>query len=79
MQKDPGFRPHYFQPAIYPELLDGQFRDLQTPGAPTTPGAPENDCYTIDLDQSPIGPWGPEPDSAKLAAEFLDWLNDQAE
>jgi gluconokinase len=74
LQHNPAHTPHYFQPAIYPELLDGQYRDLQVPGAEGTPGDPETDCLVIDLDQFPTGPWGPEADNDMLAREVSQWL-----
>ncbi|NDV63421.1 hypothetical protein G0Q06_13225 [Puniceicoccales bacterium CK1056] len=74
LQREPSYRPHYFQPAIYPELLDGQYRDLQVPGGKNTPGEPEGDCFVVDLDQFPSGDSGPETDYASLAGQIADWL-----
>lgn len=37
-------REHFFQPAKYPELLDGQYRDLQTPDDS------EPDCMVVDAE-----------------------------
>jgi len=68
IHEEPEEEIHYFQPAIYPELIAGQFRDLEIPGAD------EGDCFVIDLDQHPIGEYGPEVDFAALAPEIVDWL-----
>lgn len=74
LQSEPGYRPHYFQPAIYPELLDGQYRDLQIPGARDTPGQPETDCFVVELDRFPSGTWGPDTDYDHLAPKILEWF-----
>lgn len=59
---------HPFQPAKYPALLDGQFRDLQAPDES------EKDCYLIDLDNEPQGPDGPIPNFESHALLILAWL-----
>lgn len=41
-------RDHFFQPAKYPRLLDGQFRDLEIPGPD------EPDCLVIDAEDYEI-------------------------
>ncbi|WP_269542529.1 hypothetical protein [Cerasicoccus fimbriatus] len=48
---------HFFQPAKYPKLLDGQYRDLEIPGAD------EPDCRVVD---------GDNLDSVQLAAELVE-------
>ncbi len=65
----PDEKPHYYQPAIYPTLLDGQYRNLQIPTSD------ETDCYVIDLDQFPSGDFGPQVIFAEIAPKILEWLN----
>lgn len=68
IHEHPEKKPHYFQPAIYPALLDGQYKSLQIPGAE------ESDCYVVDLDEFPDGEYGPQVDFSVLAPKILDWL-----
>jgi carbohydrate kinase (thermoresistant glucokinase family) len=69
LHADPDYKPHYYQPTIYPALLDGQYRDLQPPGPD------EADCLILDLDQFPSGEWGPELDFASVTPKLLEWLH----
>lgn len=64
----PHEKQHYYQPAIYPQLLDGQYGNLQIPGPD------ESDCYVVDLDQFPSGEFGPQVDFSILAPKILEWL-----
>ena len=66
LQYEPGHRPHYFQPALYPELLEGQFRDLEAPRHPDTPGHPEHDCLILPAEEA-------TPHDDKVA-QVLHWL-----
>jgi gluconokinase len=66
---EPSKQPHYFQPRIYPQLLDAQYRDLQIPDRN------ETDCFVIDLDKYPAGEYGPVPDFANLVPNIISWLN----
>jgi len=57
---------HYFQPAKYPALLDGQYRDMEIPGED------EPDCLVLDLERYPDGD---RVDSDALLREMMAWLN----
>ena len=59
LRNDPG---HHFQPARSPQLLEGQFRDLERPAA-------EGDTRVVDADRR-VEPGGLED----LVATVLRWL-----
>ena len=69
LHREPLKPPHYFQPRIYPQLLDAQYRDLQIPDSS------ETGCFVIDLDRYPSGEYGPMPDFATLAPNIIHWLS----
>lgn len=72
--KEPGKPLHYYQPAIYPALLDGQYRDLEIPGND------ETDCKVFDWDRYPQAsglagvPDGPVISFPEIAPEIIDWI-----
>ena len=67
-----GRKPHFFQPAIYPSLLDGQYRDLEIPDNT------EADAYVVDLDEFPSGEFGPIVEFSKIAPAILEWVKNSA-
>lgn len=61
---------HYFQPAKFPALLEGQFRDLQKPGPE------ETDCLVVNLNAYPSGPDGPLVPLEALTQRVRDFLGE---